>query len=168
MCFLGALLIGWPLQIAQAQNNWDRYKPGSLAAVIRQNDSTIRSALLDQKPSHHFSGDQFPTLASVIYTGDSRPVDSHRLEVIHDWGLAFMRDSSIAGDFHREYLFQEGKQLLWLPVQDRVASYFARELRPGRPVRLYVMLLGGYYASGEITWAFIVNEFTTEPVSRTF
>ena len=87
---------------------------------------------------------------------------------MRDRGKAFLQDSSIAGDFHREYLFQEGKQLLWLPVQDRVASYFARELRPGQPVKLYVMLLGGYYDSGEITWAFIVNEFSAESVLRTF
>ena len=104
----------------------------------------------------------------MIYKGDSPPINPLRLEIVRDWGKAFLQDSSIAGDFHREYLFQEGEQLLWLPVQDRVASYFARELHPGQRVRLYVMLLGGYYASGETTWAFIVNEFSAEPVSRTF
>ena len=51
MCFLASLLLGWPMQAAQAQNNWDRYKPGSLADVIRDNDSTIRSTLLDKKPA---------------------------------------------------------------------------------------------------------------------
>ena len=79
--------------------------------------------------------------------------------------MSYMRDSSIAADFHREYLFQEGEKLLWLPVQDTVATFFPKELRRGQPVSLYVMLIGGYYADGVITWAFIVNEFKAEPVA---
>jgi len=59
--FLAALLLCWPIQIGHPQKYWDRYKPGSLAAVIRENDSTIRAGLLDKKPSRHFTGDQFPT-----------------------------------------------------------------------------------------------------------
>jgi hypothetical protein len=168
-CILGALSLGDTTQVAWAQTTWDRYQPGTLSAIIKAQDSTIRAeAAGDKNPSFHFSGDQFPTRARVIYKGESRPVDSMRLEVVRRWGLAFHRDSSIANDFHREYLFQEGRKPLWLPVQDTVASFFARELKPGQPVTLYVMWLGAYYREGNIQWAFIVNEFSTKPLRQSF
>jgi hypothetical protein len=159
------------------QSSWDRYKPGTLAAVMREGDSTIRAALRetdsvtrgtsgDKKPSEHFLGYDYPTLATVVYKGDSRQVDPIRRGLIAAWGLTYRRDSSIVADFNREYLFQEGDKLLWLPVQDRVASFFPKELRPGQRVRLYTMLLGGYYADGGITWAFIVNEFKAGPITQ--
>ena len=37
---------------------------------------------------------------------------------MREWGLTFQRDSSIVNDFHREYLFQEGQESLWLLVQE--------------------------------------------------
>ena len=159
-----------------AQSSWDRYHPGTLAAVMKEGDSTIRAALRetdsvthgasgDKKPSQHFLGYDYPTVATVIYKGDSRRVDPIRRQLIADWGLTYRRDSSIVADFNREYLFQEGDKLLWLPVQDRVASFFPKELRPGQRVSLYTMLLGGYYADGAITWAFIVNEFKAGPIT---
>ena len=69
-------------------------------------------------------------------------------------------------DFHREYLFKEGERLMWLPVQDSVASYFPRELHKGQPVSLYVIWAGAHYAGKEITWAFLVNEFKAETAAR--
>jgi hypothetical protein len=163
---------------ALAQSTWDRYKPGSLTAVLSDADSTLRKskrevdsamhATPDTKPSEHFLGTQYPTLATVIYLGRSRPVDPNRLELISAWGRSFLRDSTMAKDFHREYLFQEGKTSLWLAVQDTVASFFPKELHQGQRVNLYVMLLGGYYDAGKITWALIVNEFNTKPVARSF
>jgi len=157
-----------------AQSSWDRYKPGTLAAVMNEGESTIRAALREtdsvtrnaaggRKPSQHFLGYDYPTVATVIYKGDSRRVDPIRRELIADWGRTYRRDSSIVADFSREYLFQEGDKLLWLPVQDRVASFFPKELRPGQRVSLWTMLLGGYYDEGAITWAFIVNEFKAVP-----
>jgi hypothetical protein len=80
--------------------------------------------------------------------------------------LSYLRDSSIAALFSREYLFQEGKQELWLPVQDKVASFFPRELHQGQAVTLYVAWLGAYYAGGEITWAFVVNDFAADSTPR--
>jgi hypothetical protein len=162
-----------------AQSNWDRYVPGTLSAVMRDADSAIRASIreteaslsadsTDKLPSQHFLGDQYPTLATVVYKGQSRAISKIRHELIGDWGRSFMRDSSIAADFHREYLFLEGDRLLWLPVQDRVASYFPKELRSGQKVNLYVMLLAGYYDKGAITWGFIVNEFKAVPAASTY
>jgi hypothetical protein len=167
-CFLAGLLLGGPIQIIHAQTDWGRYTPGTIAASLQQHESSIRGDHVANHPSLVISGDDFPTLAHVIYRGDSRPLDPKRLEVLREWGLTFLRDTSVVQDFDREYLFQEGKQLFWLPVQDSVASYFARELHSGQQVTLYVVWFGAYYAGRDITWAFIVNEFTTRPIKRAF
>jgi hypothetical protein len=159
---LGALVFGAPFATAHAQINWARYKPSTIAAVMQLHDSTIRADHVPNHPGLIVSGDDFPTLTRVVYRGDSRPLNPRRVDVVKQWGLTFRKDSTIVKDFHREYLFQEGKQLLWLPVQDTVASYFARELHPGQTVTLYVVWFGAYYAGEDIIWAFIVNEFTAE------
>ena len=166
-----ALLFALPVRASLAQSSWDRYKPGTLTAATNAADSMIRKARIevnDKGPSSHFLGDKPAILATVIYKGDSRPINPIRHQLIAEWGLSFVRDSSIAADFHREYLFQEGDKLLWLPVQDTVATFFPKELRPGQPVSLYVMLIAGYYADGVITWAPIVNEFKAGPIARSY
>jgi hypothetical protein len=166
LCVLTLLSLGGTARIADAQSNWARYKPGTIAAVIEQHDSTIRADHISKHPGLIVSGHDFPTLARVIYQGDSRPLDSKRLEVLREWGMTFLRDTAIVQDFHREYLFQEGKRRIWLPVQDSVASYFTRELQPGQVVSLYVIWAGAYYAGKDITWTFLVNEFKAEPAKQ--
>lgn len=143
---------------AQTLAGWEHYTPGTIAAVIEEQGSIIRA---DTKylPAYVMSGDRFPTLARVTYCGNSRPILKLRRDLLRRWGLSFYRDTSVVLDFRREYLFQEGKQLHWLPVQDTVASFFARELKPGQQVSLYVSWAGAYYAGKDITWTFLVNEF---------
>jgi hypothetical protein len=164
---LFALLLGGLARTGQAQNNWSRYTPGTMDAVIQQHDSSIRADHAGKKgPALVVSGDDFPTVARVTYRGESRPLDSNRREVLREWSLAFLRDTSAVTDFHREYLFQEGKRAMWLPVQDTVASYLGRELRPGQPVTLYVIWAGAHYAGKDITWTFLVNEFKAESAGK--
>jgi hypothetical protein len=164
--FLGLLLLGSPISVSRGQNRWDRYKPGTISTVIQQHDSSIRASSAGRLPSWVITGEQFPTMARVVYRGDSRPVDSIRAELVRRWGMSFLRDSSIARRFRREYLFQEGQNLLWLPVQDTVASYFPRELHPGQEIALYVLWFGAYYAGRDITWAFVVTEFDARSAER--
>ena len=160
------LLLALSARSAVAQSDWDRYKPGTLAAVIAEINATIRESLIDKRPSDHFVGSEYSILATVIYKGESRPIDRNRRQLIARWGLSYKRDSSLVADFQREYLFQEGTKLFWLPVQDTVASFFPKELRPGDRVRVFVMLLGGHFENDKITWAFIVNEFAALPAPR--
>ena len=164
-------------QGALAQSTWDRYQPGTLSDVVRDADSAVRTSIREvdatshgsvdnTKPSVHFLATQYPTLAALVYTGHSRPITQIRREMISDWGRSFMRDSAMAADFHREYLFREGNTAFWLAVQDTVATFFPKELHPGQQANLFVMLLAGYYDAGKITWAFIVTEFNSSPVAR--
>jgi hypothetical protein len=162
--FLLAAMLAIPFRAIFGQGRWDAYKPGTLAAIMDAHDSTIPPNPVDGHQSVMVSGDDFPTLARVIYRGQSRPLDARRAFVMREWSLTFLRDTSMLNDFHREYLFQEGKLQIWLPVQDRVASFFPKELKPGQAATLYVIFLGAQRASREIFWAFAVNEFKAEPI----
>jgi hypothetical protein len=164
--FFLPLLFLTPVHTARGQSSWERYKPGTLAAIMAQHDSVIRASWSGKNPSEHFSGYDFPTIASIIYGESARPVDPDRLGIIRSWVKTFRRDSTITREFHREYLFQEGKQLLWLPVQDTVASFFAKELLPGQRVKLYVMWLGAYYAGLDVKWTFLANEFEADTAKQ--
>ena len=150
----------------QAQSTWDAYRPGTINQIIQRKDSSIRATPPNELPSWEMPGNQFPTRAIVRYRGDSRPIDPIRREIIRNWTFSFLHDSSIARLYSREYLFQEGEQELWLPVQDKVASFFPRELHQGQAVTLYVVWLGAYYAGRDITWAFAVNEFSADSTAR--
>jgi hypothetical protein len=73
LCIL-VLLVSGSRAAAQVLRGWEHYQPGSIAAVIQANDSTIR-ADHDHLPSIVISGNKFPTLARVTYCGNSRPLD---------------------------------------------------------------------------------------------
>src|SRR2546428_13094407 len=164
--FLGPILVGAPIDMGQAQSTWDRYKPGTISGVIQQNDSTIRANSVGKLPTWVVTGNQFPTLTRVVYRGDRRPVDSIRAEIVRRWGVSFLRDSSMARRFRREYLFQEGQTLLWLPVQDTVASYFPRELHTGQEIALYVLWLGAHYPGPDPPGASLVTQFVSRSPTR--
>lgn len=166
-----ALLFALPIRASLGQSTWDRYQPGTLTGLTNAADSVVRQSLIevpDKGPTEHFFGDKRAILATVIYKGDSRPTNPIRHQLIARWGMSILRDSSVAADFDREYLFQEGDKLFWLPVQDPVATFFPKELRPGQPVSLFVMLIAAYSKDDVITWATIVNEFKAGPVARTY
>lgn len=166
LCLLCALPLVAGARVLEAQDEWSRYKPGTIGDVIQQHDSTIRADHVAKHLSLIVSGDDFARIARVTYRGNSRPIDPKRQEVVRQWSLTFLRDTSAVEDFHREYLFAEGKRQLWLPVQDGVAGYLARELRQGQLVSLYVIWAGAYYEGQDITWAFLVNEFKAGTPAR--
>jgi hypothetical protein len=144
---------------AQTLAGWEHYQPGTIGAVIEEQGSIIRADTV-HLPGFVMSGKRFPTLARVTYCGNSRPIGKVRRDVLRWWGLTFYKDTSVVLEFRREYLFREGSQLHWLPVQDTVASFFPRELQPGQQVSLYVSWAGAYHHTRkDITWTFLVNEF---------
>lgn len=141
-----------------AQSTWDSYRPGRLATVIEQHDSSIREGFGGAEV-WSVSGNSFPTRATVEYLGDHRATNPLRRELIRRWAVFIGQPESIAEAFEQEYLFREDGRELWLPVQRDVASFFPAELKPGDRVTLFVAWVGAHYAGDEITWTFIVNEF---------
>ncbi len=68
--------------------------------------------------------------------------------------------------FEDEYLFTEDKVEYWLPVQNKVASYFGEELKKGDTVTLFVAWLGARKEAKDIDYIFLTNEFEAEEESH--
>ena len=145
-------------QGARAQN-WDRYRPGTLKAVTDQHDSSVCAGTTSSIPNLAISGDDFARTARVIFVGQHRPISPERVELLRMWVKAFRMDSSIIVQFPNEYLFREGGQEHWLPVQAVLEHALAQEAKPGQVIDLLVIFIGGRCAGGAPTWLFLVNEF---------
>lgn len=158
----GVVLLMAPSVPASAQSKWDRYQPGTIEEVIAQHEGLVRSAYSGVE-MWSVTPNNFPRRARVQYLGDSRPTDPRRRALIELWVKTTGRSPAIAELFEREYLFREGERELWLPVQAQVAGFFPAELEPGGMVTLMVIWIGSHYVGEEITWAFLVNEFSVPP-----
>jgi len=126
------------------------------AIAIRQHKSGARPGDLMFNPGENGGG-----RAVATYTGQSRPVDQRHTAFITAFASSSVGNSGYAGLYERDYLFKaEGKDL-WLPVQSKVAAYFAKELKPGQAVTLYIRNAGGFRLSDSWDWVFLVEEFDT-------
>lgn len=56
-------------------------------------------------------------------------------------------------------LFKECDNEYWIPVQKQVIPHFAKELKKGDMVSLFIVRVGGEKAKDRWDWLFIVNEF---------
>ena len=97
--------------------------------------------------------------AMASYTGRSRPIDLRKQAFIIAFASSGAGNQDYARLYQREYLFQAGGKDYWLPVQGQVSSYFARELKPGQPVALYIRNAGGFRNAQAWDWVFLVEEF---------
>jgi len=145
------------------QSTWDRYKPGSLAAIIvRERDGVLTQ--FKEAPGHHtvISAEAYPTRAEVQFLGSSRATSPERLKVLEMWAKSLGIQVDARKLFATELLFREDTLTLWLPVQAVLLPHFRRELTRGDRATLLVGWVG---ADGELTsidWLFVVNEFRKE------
>jgi hypothetical protein len=95
---------------------------------------------------------------TASFTGQSRPLDKTEAGFIQAYA-DHMHKPQYAKPYERAYLFQEGGKDYWLPVQAPVADFFAKELKPGDQVRLYLLQSGGARPSGAWQWIYLVEEF---------
>jgi hypothetical protein len=143
-----ALAQGFPLMSFGEMGKLDE------TLAIRQHKTGARPGDLMFNPGENGGG-----RARAVYTGQSRPIDARHSAFITAFASTSVGNSSYAALYDRDYLFKaEGKDL-WLPVQASVANFFAKELKAGQPVTLYVRNAGGFRLSDSWDWVFLVEEF---------
>jgi hypothetical protein len=98
---------------------------------------------------------------AASFSGQSRPIDARKQGFIIAFASTGAGNEGYARLFRREYLFSAGGKDYWLPVQDQVATYFAKELKAGQPVVLYVRNAGGFRGAQDWEWVFLVEDFQT-------
>jgi hypothetical protein len=128
--------------------DWSDYKPATVAAawsqatVIKGTDYTIETKNIRY-------------VVEAAYTGEHREMGSPRRKLIAGWVKALGHPKQFADAFEHEIEIRNGKDTVWLPLQNPLVEPFAQEARSGCQVRLYIMYVG----AAEADRVFIVNRF---------
>jgi hypothetical protein len=157
-----AATLGLASGAAQSQAQAQGFADKSFDQMIAQDLGLIQQ---QRRPLH--TGDLFfnPNVddaarSRAVFAGPSRPLDARKQAFIFAFASSSTGNGKYAGLYRREYLFQSGGKDFWLPVQDQVASYFAKELKTGQPVTLYLRNAGGMRLEKAWEWVFLVEEFS--------
>jgi hypothetical protein len=133
----------------------------SFAQMIALDRQLIREQKQPERPGDLFfnPGANGGGKTRAVYTGDSRPLDQREQAFLAAFASTSVGNDQYASLFRREYRFTAGGKDWWLPAQSQVAAYFAKELKPGEAVTLYVRNAGGFRLSTEWEWIFLVEEY---------
>jgi hypothetical protein len=133
----------------------------SFAQMITLDEQLIREQHKPERPGDLFfnPGENGGARVHAVYTGQSRPLDQRHQAFIIAFASTSVGNQQYAELYQREYRFTAGGQDWWLPAQNQVASYFAKELNAGQTVTLYVRNAGGFRLSDSWDWVFLVEEF---------
>ena len=141
---------------------WKDFERRTLPELIKTNE---REELenIRQFPDQNqfvFRGTTLPSAVQLTYTGESRQLSAERKKFIETWARSYYRNTGYANLYTAEYLFKDGNEDYWLPVQKGVAQYFVEELKKGEPVDLYLISPGGLRVDkGKTVWIFLVEQF---------
>lgn len=152
---------------AQAQTNdfpYEKYKERTLAELVETGASmpkTDDAGRQLQSPDLILDADFHYSRTRVKYLGSSRPMSAQSKELLGLWQKSFSIAQNIVDLFADEYLFRECDKEYWIPVQKQVANYFAKELKPGDMVTLFLLRASGKRVKDtkEYNFLFLVSEF---------
>ncbi|MEI9891014.1 MAG: hypothetical protein WDN45_11000 [Caulobacteraceae bacterium] len=135
----------------------------SFAQMITLDERLIQEQRKPERPGDLFfnPGENGGGRVNAVYSGQSRPLDLRRQAFITAFAATSAGNEQYASLYLKEYRFTAGGKDWWLPVQNPVAAYFAKELKAGETVTLYVRNAGGFRLSDSWDWVFLVEEFDT-------
>ena len=157
------VIAGAPSSVFAQGFPWNDFEPRTLQELVKTNEREEGDNVkrFPDQNQFVFRGTTLPSVVRVTYTGDSRPLNSERKKFIETWARDYYRNPGYVNLYTAEFLFKEGAEEYWLPVQKDVAKYFAAELNKGELVDLYVISPGGLRATnkGKTAWIFLVDQF---------
>lgn len=154
-CLTALLAFGFTREINGAEFNFDSYRPYSLAQAIadhphqEQADWVVEAGI-------------FKYRVRVTYTGQQREMTANVKQLLGHWVRALGHDPKILDLFKNEILIREGTSQYWLPIQETLLPFLAKEVKPGGAVELYIIMIG----SAKTEWVFAVNEFQSPKASQ--
>ena len=157
---LGFLLLTFPQANAQ-DFPWNDFERRTLQELVKINvaEDTDNLERYPDKGQLVFRGKIMPSVVRVTYTGQFRGISTVRKKFIELWAGSYTQTPDYANLFASEFLFKEGAQEYWLPVQKQVAKHFDEELKKGDAVDLYLVRPGGLRDKDRPDWVFLVEEF---------
>ena len=151
-----ALALAFPSMAHSQDFPYDQFEPTTLAAATHEFEAEIAG---DQPSDIVIEGPIFRRRVQAIYTGQHRATDPATTSFYGYYEKAHSIQNPLGDVYHQTYLFQESGIDYWLPVQDQVATYFSKELKPGDTIYLYLPAPGGYRRTDDWNWVFLVEEF---------
>jgi hypothetical protein len=141
---------------------WNDFERRTLPELVKINERE-ESENIQRTPDETqfvFRDSRLPSVVTVNYTGESRPLSAERKKFIQKYALSYFRNSGYANLYVAEYLFKAGAEDYWLPVQQDVAKYFPEDLKKGEVVDLYLIAPGGLRSNKDKTvWLFLVEQY---------
>jgi len=143
---------------------WGDFTRRTMTEIIKiNNDDSVEDFKLlsaNNKPNALIVRNNIlPSVIRLTYTGEVRPVGEKRLFLIHVWAGTVEERKQHEKLYTREFLFKDGADEYWTPVQEPVTKYFDKELKKGDVVDLYLVRPGGLKTGDKVDWVFLVEEF---------
>ena len=133
---------------------WDIFQARTLKEVTSITTKEVRP-----DDSMFLAVDELPSKMQVTFTGKSRPILQARKAFISTWVGTFGKPADYGKLYEREYLYKEGDDEYWLPTQAPVTKYFAKELKEGDKMTLYLISTGAYRSGKTIDCVLLVEEY---------
>ena len=105
-------------------------------------------------------GRQVKSKSKVLYTGDTRAVDSKKKRFLELWLEARQLSPKTLDLLLQEVRFREGDKDYWLPVRKKVLGDMSVKLKNGDAVTIHTILAGGVVSGDSVEWVFIVGDFS--------
>jgi len=99
-----------------------------------------------------------PWVFEASYAGATRPIGGEDAAALRG-SLKAAHQEPLAALYEQSMLFRVNGKDLWLPVEAAQVPYFAKELKAGDNVDLYVLLSGGVLEKAGWNWQFLVVDF---------
>jgi hypothetical protein len=152
-CACVALALRGPALAAEEGSTWDRYVPRTFKSIIDQHLDSARN--VDQL----YTGDDFASRITVIYTGQKRPLAGKRSDFLVKVFAKTWHQPELVKLFKSEILVREGGAELWVPLQESLLPSLSAEVAAGGQVMLFATWLGAFRQGDKIEWVFTINEF---------
>jgi hypothetical protein len=160
--FVLAGIVFSPLAVSAQGFPWNDFERRTLPELVKINERE-ESENIQRTPDETqfvFRDSRLPSVVTVNYSGESRPLSAERKKFIQKYALSYFRNSGYANLYVAEYLFKAGAEDYWVPVQQDVAKYFPEDLKKGDEVDLYLITPGGLRSNkGKTEWLFLVEQY---------
>lgn len=138
----------------EAQSKWCQYETRSLGEIVED----AVDAMPDAEVA--FSVYQKPSRAWLRYTGEQRPINDSLRSYLMTYSV-FFGDPGYHRIYEREFLFREGFDEYWIPVQEMMVPQFITELSPDDSTEAFALWTGAYRSGARWRWVFLLRDFTS-------
>ena len=148
-----------PTATPKPKFDWDRYKPNTIATLIKKLEPTVLS-----DPGLWLTKGEVAARIVVSYTGKLRNLSTGNKNLI-SWVKGSLTPKTRFFDaFTQEMLVVENGVEYWLPVQKQLISHFKKEVKPGSEVMIFISYFGANHSPTDhhVDWLFTINEFWTK------